>query len=132
MVVVLYSTVLHFHQLLSTPAEEEAVVAIGGDYAILLGDHRLHSDRHSFLTIVEVVETADQLCFVERISGNLHPTHHRHISEKGYELFGGGGDSARWCSQLWPVKGTVISTVMEVESSVENEWRKDGVYETMV
>lgn len=71
------------------------MVAIGGDYAILLGDSRFHSDRHRFLAVVEVAETADQLRFVERIGGDLHPTHHRHISEEGYELFGGGGDGAR-------------------------------------
>lgn len=35
-------------------------------------------------------------------------------------------------SQLWPVKGTLVSTVMEVESSVENKRRRDGVYETAV
>ncbi|KAI8009855.1 Sodium/calcium exchanger NCL1 [Camellia lanceoleosa] len=84
---------LHFRWLLPTPAEEEAVAAIGGDDAILLGDRRFHSDRHYFLAVVKVAETADQLRFVERIGDDLHSTHHRHVSKEGYELFGGGSDA---------------------------------------
>lgn len=43
-----------------------------------------------------MAETADQLGLVERIGGDLHPTHGGHVAEEGHELLRGGVDSARW------------------------------------
>lgn len=76
-------------------AKEEAVVAVGRDDAVLLGDRRLHADRNRLLPVVEVAEPADQLRLVERVGRDLHAPHRRHVAEEGHELPGRGLDGAR-------------------------------------
>lgn len=70
------------------------MVAVGGDDAVFLGDRRLHADGDGLLAVVEVAEPADQPCLVERVRGDLHPTHGGHVEEEGHELVGGGFDGA--------------------------------------
>lgn len=78
-----------------TAADEGAVIAVSGDDAVLLGDGGLHADGHGFLSVVQVAEPADQLGLVERVRGDLHAAHRRHVAEEGEELLGRGVDGAR-------------------------------------
>lgn len=78
----------------ATPPNEGAVVTVGCDDAVLLRDRRLHADGDRLLPVVEVAEAADQLGLVERISGDLHAPHLRHVLEEGNELLRAGLDGA--------------------------------------
>lgn len=66
------------------------MVAIRRDYAVLPRDRGLHADRHRLLPVVQVAKPPDQLRLVERVGGDLHPPHPRHVAEEGEELLGGG------------------------------------------
>ena len=68
------------------------MIAIRRDNTILPSNRRLHTDRHRFLPIVEMAETADQLGFIQGIRSNLHPPHQRHVAEESEQLPGSGFD----------------------------------------
>lgn len=76
-------------------AEEDAVVAIGGDNGVLLRNRRLHPNGDGLLAVVKVAKPSDQLRLVERVGGDLHPAHGGHVVEEGEELLGSGLDGAR-------------------------------------
>ncbi|WVZ10150.1 hypothetical protein V8G54_014680 [Vigna mungo] len=75
-------------------AEEGAVVAVGGDDAVLSGDAGLHTHGDGFLAVVEVAESADEFGLVERVGSDLHAAHEGHVTEKGKQLGGRSGDGA--------------------------------------
>jgi len=78
----------------SPAAQEGAVVAVGGDDAVLARDRSLHPHRDGLLAVVEVAEAADQLGLVEGVRRDLHPPHQRHVTEERDELRWGGLDGA--------------------------------------
>lgn len=71
------------------------MIPISRDNAILLSNRRLHADSDRLLAIVEVAESPYQLSLVERVGGDLHPPHRRHVSKEGHELLGRGLDGSR-------------------------------------
>lgn len=62
------------------------MVSVGSDDTILSRDGGFHADRHRFLAVVEVAETADEFGFVERVGGNFHPAHQGHVAEERHEF----------------------------------------------
>lgn len=67
-------------------AEIDTVVSISSNNAVLFSYSSLHPDRHSFLAVVKMAKSADELGLVERISCKLHPTHGSHVTEEGENL----------------------------------------------
>lgn len=72
------------------------MIAIGGDYTVLLGNRRFHSDGDGFLAVVQVAESADKLGFIERIGGDFHPAHQSHVAEEGEQFLRSGLNGAGW------------------------------------
>lgn len=70
------------------------MVTIGGDDAILSGDAGLHAHGDGFLAVVEVAKSADEFGLVERVRSDLHAAHEGHVTEKGKQFGGRGGDGA--------------------------------------
>ena len=65
-----------------------AVVAIGGDDRVLVGDRRLHADHHGLLADVEMAEAADQAHAVELAGALLEAADQQHVAIEGLELVG--------------------------------------------
>lgn len=71
------------------------MIAISGDDAIFLRDRGLHADGDGLLAVVQVAKPADQFGLVERVGGDLHAAHRRHVAEEGEELRRRGLHGAR-------------------------------------
>lgn len=71
------------------------MVSVRRDDAVLSSNRGLHANSNRFLAVVQVTEAPNELGLVERVGGDLHPTHQRHISEEAHELLIRRLDGAR-------------------------------------
>jgi hypothetical protein len=79
----------------ASAAKENAVISVGGDDAVSLGDGGLHADGDGLLAVVEVAEASNEFGLVEGIGGDLHAAHDRHVVEEGEQLLRSGLHGAR-------------------------------------
>lgn len=70
------------------------MITVRSNDAILFRNGGFHTDGDSFLAIVQVTETSDELGFVERIGGDFHASHQGHVAEEGHEFLRVGFDGA--------------------------------------
>ena len=65
----------HHLQRRAAAAEVRAVVAVGRDDGVILGERGFHADAHRLLAVVQVAEPADELALVQHVGRNLQPAH---------------------------------------------------------